>query len=192
MTRANIVKHMRVDKGSINDLIDAAWEKYKEGGRESILDAFTEAAADRAIGRYEEKIRAGFRRGGIELPDGALTMQTMQGIIGEQTGLELQGLSADSIVAAVDKLLSKRLSQALGVQVATVMDKDAMLDSINAAVLQAIKSGRAGEFVNRHAMHAARRYMAYKKAGVDPEAGPKINARKRARKYRKTHKLAWM
>ena len=192
MTRANIVKHMRIDKGSINDLIDAAWEKYKEGGRESIRDAFTEAAADRAIGRYEEKIRAGFRRGGIELPDGALTMQTMQGIIGEQTGLELQGLSADSIVAAVDKLLSKRLSQALGVQVATVMDKDAMLESINAAVLQAIKSGRAGEFVNRHAMHAARRYMAYKNAGVAPDAAPVIGARKRARKFRKTHKLVWL
>ena len=188
----SIVRHVRVNKGIMNDLIELAWQHYKEHGRESIRDAFTEAAADMAIARYDEKIRHGFAREGVELPAGELTAQGMQAIISERTGLQLASLSPDGVLEAVDKLLSKRLGEALGVPVATVMDKDAMLASINEAVLQAIKSGRAADFVNRHAMHAARRYMAYKNAGVDTANIERMSARKRARKYRKTHKLIWI
>lgn len=187
-----IVHTLRVNKGVMNDLIELAWRHYKENGRESLPNAFTEAAADLAIKRYDEKIRNGFARAGVPLPAGELNAQTMLGIVQQQTGLELQNLSADGIVQAVDKLLSQRLSQALGVTVATVMDKDAMIASINAAVVQAIRDGRAGEFVNRHALHAARRYAAFKNAGIGPENAAKIAARMRARKYRKTHKLVWL
>lgn len=187
-----IIHSMRVKKGIMNDFVALAWEHYKAHGRESITDAFTEAAADMAIARYQEKIRNGFARAGVPLPDGGLNAQTMQGIVSQQTGLTLDNLSPDAVTRAIDKLLSQRLSQALGVQVATVMDKEAMLASINAAVLQAIRDGRAAEFVNRHAMHAARRYMAFKNAGISEENAAKIANRARQKKFRQTHKLVWL
>lgn len=187
-----IVRTKRANAATWNDLIDSAWEHYKENGRESIKDAMTEAVADAAIKRYQVKITNGFKRAGIEIPpDEPLTAQALTEIIGERTGLELNSLSPDAIMGAVDKLLAERLSQALGVQVATVFDKEAMLQSINAAVLEAIRSGRAAEYVNKAAMHAARRYMTFKRRGIGPEDAEKLSARIRQKRFRATHRLVW-
>lgn len=187
-----IVRTKRASAATWNDLIDSAWEHYKENGRESIRDAVTEAVADAAIKRYQDKIINGFRRAGIEIaPDEPLTAQTLAGVVAERTGLELESLSPDAVMGAVDKLLAERLSQALGVPVTTVFDRDAMLASINAAVLEAIRSGRAAEFVNKTAMKAARRYMTFKRRGIGPEDAEKISARARQKKFRQTHRLVW-
>lgn len=188
---SKLVAKVRANRGAINDLIDDAWASYKAHGRESWADAFKEATANKVVQRYETKIRNGFKRAGVELPEGELTLQSMEDVIKDRTGLELDGLSPDSVMAAVDKLLSARLSQAIGVPVSTVFDKDAMLESINAAVLEAIRSGRAAEFVNKAAMHAARRYMTYKRRGIDAADAKKLAARAAQKRYRATHRLVW-
>ena len=189
---ARIVLRERVDRGAINDLIETAWAHYKRHGRESLADAFKEAAADKVIQRYEVKIRNGFERAGVTLPEGELTTQAMLAVIKERTGLELDSLNPEAVTAAVDRLLSERLSDALGVPVATVFDREAMMNSLNQAVLEAIRNGRAAEFVNRTAMSAARRYMTYKRAGISEDNAVRLDARRRQKKFRRTHKLIWL
>lgn len=192
MSRTQKIVHTyRANKGSINDFIDEVWTLYKAHGRESFGMAFSEAAANRVIARYETKIRNGFSRAGFELPAGELTQETMLGFVRETTGLDMDSLNPEAVTMAVDRLLAARLSQALGVQVTTVLDKDAMLASMNAAVLQAIRDGRAAEFVNKQAMRAARQYMTFKRRGIEPEAKDRVANRRRQKRYRSKNRLVW-
>lgn len=192
MNREALVAKARASRGAINDLIDAAWEHYKANGRESWATAFQEAAADKVVQRFEDKIRNGFSRAGLELPAGELNQATMLGVVREQTGLEVTSLDPESVTRAVDTLLAKRLSLALKVQVTTVFDRDALMASINDAVIQAIQSGRAGEWLNAKAYHAARRFATYQKRGVSMETAKVLAARARQKRYRGTHKLIWL
>ena len=187
-----LVDRYRANKGAINDLLDAAYEHYKAHGRDSWADAFREAAADKVLQRYEDKIRNGFRRAGLELPEGELTQEVMLGVVRDQTGLEVGNLDPDAVMAAVDKLLSARLSTALGVTVGTVMDRDALVAAVNGAVVEAIKSGRASAWINSKAYSAARKYVAYKNRGFDHDSAEKISNRQRQKRYRENHKLKWI
>ena len=116
----------------------------------------------------------------------------MLGVVRDQTGLEITNLDPEAITKAVDTLLAKRLSGALKVQVGTVFDRDALMASINSAVVQAIQSGRAGEWLSAKAYHAARRFATYQKRGVNMETAKVLAARARQKRYRGTHKLIWL
>lgn len=181
-----------MDRGAVNDLIDDAWRHYKEHGRESLQDAFKEATADHVVRRYELKIRHGFARAGIELPEGELSAAVLLGVVRERTGLDIDSLDADAVMAAVDRLLAARLSEALGVQVSTVFDREAMMQSLNQAIIEAIRNGRAREFISRKAMSVARRYATLKRLQIDAATWEKIEARKRQKRYRETHRLEWV
>lgn len=188
---SKLIANVRVSRGAVNDLIDRAWEHYKANGRDNWGDAFKEAAADQVISRYEVKIRNGFARAGLELPPGELSQDVMLQVVREQSGLELDNLNPDAVMAAVDKLLSKRLSQALDVTVTTVFDKDAMLQSINQAVIQAIRDGRGAQWLTGKAYKAARRMQTLRLRGVTEEAAAAMDLRRRQKKFRRTHKLEW-
>lgn len=187
------IRKLRVDKGSWNDLIDAAYTNYKEHGRESIRDAFTEAVADKVLQRYQVKIAAGFRRAGVEIEDGEpLTAEKLVTIIQDRTGLDIQHLSPEGVTTAVDKLLAERLSALMGVTVTTVFDRDAMMAAMEESVKQAIRDGRAAEFIGKHAMSAARRFATFKRRGVEsPEDHRRIMLAWYQKKYRRTHRLVW-
>ncbi len=191
MNRDKLVATARASRGAINDLIDSAYEHYKEHGRESWIDAFREAAADKVLQRYDEKIRNGFERAGLTLPEGELTQANMLSLVGEQTGLELSNLDPDAVMKAVDKLLSERLGAHLGVPITSVFDKQALLQSVNAAVVQAIQSGRAQAWISAKSYTAARRYATYKRRNIDKPTAEVLDARARQKKYRRTHVLKW-
>lgn len=187
------IRKLRVDKGSWNDLIDAAYENYKERGRESIKEAFSEAIADKVLQRYQVKIAAGFRRAGVEIEDGEpLTAEKLLTIIKDRTGLEINNLSPEGVMSAVDRLLSERLSAAMGVTVTTVFDRQAMIAAMDESVKQAIRDGRAAEFIGKHAMRAARKYATFKRRGIEsPEDHRRIMLAWYQKKYRRTHRLVW-
>lgn len=187
------IRKLRVDKGSWNDLIDAAYENYKARGRESIKEAFSEAIADKVLQRYQVKIAAGFRRAGVEIEDGEpLTAEKLLTIIKDRTGLEINTLSPEGVMSAVDRLLSERLSEALGVTVTTVFDRQAMMAAMEESVKQAIRDGRAAEFIGKHAMRAARQYATFKRRGIEsPEDHRRIMLAWYQKKYRRTHRLVW-
>lgn len=187
------IRKLRVDKGSWNDLIDAAYEHYKERGRESIKEAFSEAVADKVLQRYQVKIAAGFRRAGVEIEDGEpLTAEKLLTIIKDRTGLEINNLSPEGVMSAVDRLLSERLSAAMGVTVTTVFDRQAMMAAMDESVKQAIRDGRAAEFIGKHAMRAARKYATFKRRGIEsPEDHRRIMLAWYQKKYRRTNRLVW-
>ena len=187
------IKKLRVDKGSWNDLIDAAYENYKARGRESIKEAFSEAIADKVLQRYQVKIAAGFRRAGVEIEDGEpLTAEKLLTIIKDRTGLEINNLTPEGVMSAVDRLLSERLSAAMGVTVTTVFDRQAMMAAMDESVKQAIRDGRAAEFIGKHAMRAARKYATFKRRGIEsPEDHRRIMLAWYQKKYRRTHRLVW-
>lgn len=187
------IRRLRVDKGSWNDLIDAAYEHYKAGGRESIRDAFTQAVADKVIRRYQAKIVAGFARAGVVIdPDQVLTAEGLMTIIADRTGLEITNMTPEGVTAAVDKMLSERLSAALGVPVSTVMDRQAMMASMEEGIKQAIRDGRAAEFISAHTMRAARQYATFKRRGIEgPDMHRQIMLRWYQKKYRRNNKLVW-
>ena len=191
MAKKELVARLRVSRGSINELIDRAYDNYKENGRDSWGGAFKEAAADMVIARHEEKIRNGFARAGLHLPEGELGQDEILAVVRDQTGLELDNLNPDAVMAAVDRLLSNRLSQALGVQVSTVFDQEAMIQSIQASVVQAIRDGRAGAWLSGKAYKAARRMATLKNRGVSEETWEILDARRRQKKFRRTHHLQW-
>ena len=187
------IKKLRVDKGSWNDLIDAAYENYKARGRESIKEAVAEAIADKVLQRYQVKIAAGFRRAGVEIEDGEpLTAEKLLTIIKDRTGLEINNLTPEGVMSAVDRLLSERLSAAMGVTVTTVFDRQAMMAAMDESVKQAIRDGRAAEFIGKHAMRAARKYATFKRRGIEsPEDHRRIMLAWYQKKYRRTHRLVW-
>lgn len=186
-----LISRARVDRGAINDLIADAWEHYKAGGRESIQSAFGEAVADMVIRRYEDKIRNGFSRAGLELP-ADLNSATILEVVRTQTGLEIDNLDPDAVATAVDRLLSKRVSAALQVNITSVFDKEQIIAGINDAVIASIKSGRASKWVSGKVFKSARRYMAFKNAGLNAATADRLAARARMKKYRETHKLVWV
>lgn len=187
------IRKLRVDKGSWNDLIDAAYENYKARGRESIKEAFSEAIADKVLQRYQVKIAAGFRRAGVEIEDGEpLTAEKMLTIIKDRTGLEINNLSPEGVMSAVDSLLSERLSAAMGVTVTTVFDRQAMMAAMEESVKQAIRDGRAAEFIGAQAMRAARKYATFKRRGIEStEDHRRVMLAWYQKKYRRTHRLVW-
>lgn len=187
------IRKLRVDKGSWNDLIDAAYENYKARGRESIRDAFGEAVANKVLQRYQVKIAAGFRRAGVEIDESQpLTAEALLTIIQERTGLEINNLSPEGVMKAVDRLLAQRLSALMGVTVTTVFDREAMMAAMEESVKQAIRDGRAADFIGRHAMNAAQRYATFKRRGIEsPEDHRRIMLAWYQKKYRRTHRLVW-
>ena len=87
---------------------------------------------------------------------------------------------------------SERLSAAMGVTVTTVFDRQAMMAAMDESVKQAIRDGRAAEFIGKHAMRAARKYATFKRRGIEsPEDHRRIMLAWYQKKYRRTHRLVW-
>lgn len=188
-----IVARMRVDKGTWNELIEAAWINYKEHGRESIPNAFTEAVMDHVLRRYHTKIANGFARVGIYIdPEVPLTADGLALIINERTGLTIDTLTPQSVTAAIDRELSLRMTELLGVPIDSVLNPYEFRSALEQAAINAIHDGRATEFISRKAMAAARRYSTYQRRGLEsPEDRKRLANREAQRRYRKTHRQVW-
>ena len=183
---------LRVREGFWNDVIEGAWERYKAGGRESVRDALSEELLDRALGRYAEKIRAMFARGGIDIdPEQPITAEFLARLLSERTGLDFSDLSPEAITAAVDKELSQRLSEALQVPVSTVFDKEKLKEDLKAGIRLAIADGRGAALLTKAMLKSARAYATWKRRSVSEREQWQIMSRSYQAKYRLSYKQTW-
>ena len=191
---AKVVRRMRVDAGTWDELIESAWEHYKEGGRESIRQAFTEAVADSVIKRYSEKIRNGFERAGLHIDsDVQLNAKTLAAVVSEKTGLDIETMTPQSVTAAIDKVMAAKATEVLRVPVSSVMNIGEFRQSIEEAALKAIEDGRAVEYISKVAIRAARKFETMKRRGLETKEDQKSYLNRVAqKKFRKTHKLVWI
>lgn len=192
MAKRVSLARMRVREGFWNDVIDGAWQRYKDGGRESVRDAVSQELVDRALGRYAEKIRAMFARGGIHIdPEQPITAAFLAELLSERTGLEIDNLSPEAVSAAVDKELSLRLSEVLLVPVSTVFDKEKLKADLMAGVRLAIADGRGAALLTKAMLKSARAYATWKRYSVDEREQRQILNRSYQRKYRLSYRQEW-
>lgn len=192
MAKRISLARVRVREGFWNDVIDGAWQRYKDGGRESVQDAVTDELVDRALGRYAEKIRAMFARGGIHIdPYQPITADFLAQLLSDRTGLQIDNLNPETIKAAVDKELSLRLSGVLLVPVSTVFDKERLKTDLIAGVRLAIADGRGAALLTKAMHKTARAYATWKRYSVDEHEKRRILNRSYQRKYRLSYRQKW-
>lgn len=189
--RVSLAK-LRVREGFWNDVIDGAWERYKDGGRESVRDAVTQELLDRALERYSDKIRAMFARGGVHIDAGEkITADFLTRLISERTGLDIYDLSPESIKDAVDRELTARLSEVLQVQVTSVFNEAQLKEDLKAGIRLAIADGRGAALLTKAMVKSARAYATWKRYSVEENEQRRILNRSYQRKYRQSYKLVW-
>ena len=192
MAKRVSLARLRVREGFWNDVIDGAWERYKEGGRESVRDAVTQELLDRALERYSDKIRAMFARGGVHIDPGEkITADFLTRLISERTGLDIYDLSPESIKNAVDRELTARLSEVLQVQVTSVFNEAQLKEDLKAGIRLAIADGRGAALLTKAMVKSARAYATWKRYSVAEHEQRRILNRGYQRKYRQSYKLVW-
>lgn len=176
----------RAGEGIENDIANAILDALTND--ESVTDAVVEVVLDRAIERYQGHIAAMLRRGGFDVEDGEpITVELLMEKISAATGLDLDDLSIDAITAAVDTLAADRLSNALGIEVSTVIDTATLLDELEAAAVAAFADGAAG-LVPRGLYNRARNAATWARLGVDKKQVQNVLAQ---RKYRQSNIYDW-
>lgn len=182
----------RVRQGAWDDVIEGAWERYQAAGRESLADAWTDELTDRILKRYEDKIKAMFRRADVPFEEGeTINKEWLCTRLTDTLGVEVSDITPETIKNAVDKAMAQRLSEALGMTITTVMDVEQIKIDISAGVVEALESGRAADLIYDGTLMAARKYATWKRNQTEGLNKPAIQNQIAQKKYRRTHKLVW-
>lgn len=187
-----VLYRQRVRAGAWDDVIEAAWQRYVEGGRESLANAWTDELTDRILARYDGKIRALFGRAGVEVGEGeTINKAWLLQRLTDSLGVPVEDITPEAIMGAVDRGLAARLSEVLRVPVSTVMDMERLKADVREGVILALQDGRAADLIYDTALAAARRWATWQRHGddLDPKTVQNNQAQK---KYRKTHRLQWV
>ena len=188
---ATIATH-RATAGLIQDLVDLAYDHYEATGSwAGVGGAVSDGLAQQAIDRFEPKIRHGFARAGVDLPDGPLTVATLKQVVGDRLGVEPDDMTPEGIKAVFDAKLSEALSNDTGLNLTSVLSAG-IQDAIRAEVIRAIVDGRAAALLDRHLMSRARKLAAMKQAGyTDRENQRKMLLRLYQTRYRRNNRYVW-
>lgn len=170
----------------------AARYRRKGGDDTAMLEASARAIADWYIEKHHEHIAAALRRWGIELEDGALTIDSLVKTVSSHAEIKIESLTPDAIRDAVMRAASARISEYLGV---TVDIKSGYVDWQQvaiAAAAQAVATGRANRIVSAQTLHRLQTSRAFQALGIMTAAERK-RAKNRIyqREYRKTHRQVW-
>ena len=194
-TKALAIATSRENAGMAGDILGMIEDAYFEQGMDlqDAINSVQDQLIQRAIDRYSDKIRAALARAGLDLPDGELTLEAIKGAVIDKTGLDLTDLTPDAMVAAVDRLASDRLSVAIGVQVASVMNGATLADNIRAGVAKAITAGRGMALLTNGLSQRARVEMTWNRAGITTEQQRRrVLSAWYQKKYRRTHVEVWV
>lgn len=141
----------RVGRGYIYEFGQILSESNDRGV--GVSDIIRERIVQRGIDRYSDKITAAMRRGGVDIEDGEpLTEDKLRDILAEQMGVAketLDGLNSESILAEIDREASARLSDALGFDVGSLLDADALAANIEAGLTERLE-GMLDEQIERY------------------------------------------
>lgn len=139
-----------------------------------VSDIIRERIVQRGIDRYSDKITAAMRRGGVDMEDGEqLTEDKLRDILAEQMGVArdtLDGLNQDTILAEIDREASAKLSGALGFDVGSVLDADALAASIEAGLaerMEAMLDGQVEKYLPVETLKRLRVAATWARSGLD-------------------------
>lgn len=189
--KALAIATKRANAGMAGDILDAIADAYFEQGMDlsdaiaSVQDQLVQAAID----RYSDKIRAALARAGLDV-EGELSLDAIKNAIIEKTGLELTDLTPDAMAQAVDTLAAGRLSEELGIEVASIAGGN-LAEAITSGVAQALADGRASQLVGRQLTKQARDAMTWKRAAIGPDDQKRIPQRVYQKRYRRHHVEVW-
>lgn len=180
----------RAGEGLENDIANAVLDALTDDT--SVSDAVLEVLTENAIERYSDKISAMLRRGGIEIENGEpLDAAKLLEVLGDALGYDLEDLSETGFVGAVDAEISRRMSEAIGFEVASVLDAGALASDIEAALIERVGSGTGG-LVSARLLRRLKDAGTWSRAGYDTEARRRVMLTVAQRRYRVENKMVWV
>lgn len=183
------IHRLRAGEGLERDLAVRVWERIKAG--EAATDIATDELAQVAIERFTPRIRHAMGRAGFPLPEGELTPQNLAQVIGDAMGLDLADLTPESIADALDRRMAAEVSRRLGIEVESLRDPQALQEAAKAAIIDAVKTGRANKLISKLKIRQMRNAAAWAQAGIGPGEREQYLNRWYQKKYRRTHREVW-
>ncbi len=184
---------IKLDRANASSLVDVVKEivAAHENG-EAWGDATSEVLIDRIIQRYSGHVTAALRAKGVPIEDGeVLDGAALLRIVNERSGLEIAEWTPGAIKTALDEYMARRLSDAIGVEIDSVQDLEAVKQALIDAAAEAVVSGRATAFISRAMIKRMRVAKAWQAGGVEPDDRRKTLARWYQKKYRRSHVAVW-
>lgn len=175
------------------DIVQACID-LKLDGDMTWSDAVAQLVAEKALQKYQGHIRAAFARVGVELAaDEIITVPVLLRVIEQKSGLQVESLSSEGVMAAIDGQLSAQLSARLGVAVPSVMGGvDAIKDALISAAKEAVSSGRATKLITAAMIKKIRTVKTFDGAGITTEEEKrKVMARIYQKRYRRHNREVW-
>lgn len=196
MRKENYFKSTRWNAGIGNSLQSALGSSLDdESEREAIGDgalaAVLEPVANLALTYYDKRIRAYFARGGIDIGDDVLTVESIKKKIEASTGLEIAELTAEGFLLALEKPIARAVSELLGFVVTKVLDREEFRRQVKTHVLQRLVDGEGGGVVTGRALHQLRDAATWAQSGLSSGDRRRLMNRVYQKRYRRTHAQTW-
>lgn len=181
----------RATGGMAGDILGMIEDAYFTQGLslQASIESVHDQLVQMAIDRYSDKIRAALGRAGLDV-DGELTLESIKAAVIEKTGLELTELSPDAMAAAVDQLAARRLSDELGVEVATLAG-GGLADAVRSGVRQSLADGKVPRILGARLSGQVRVAMTWKRGGFDPLERKRIMGKIYQKRYRRNNVEVW-
>lgn len=173
-------------------------ERFKEGMALLPPDAVPTAAvyesvADWIFDRYDLRIRARFARMGLKMPeDGPLTVESIRDMVRARSGLEIEELTPDGVMRAVDQQLAAQLSERLGFTVSTVFDVETVKAEVKAQVLEKLANGEGAGVIKGRSLRKLRAVATFARAGWTVPEAQKVLNRIYQKRYRRRNVEKWV
>lgn len=180
----------RARAGSLLDIGGEIWAAHDAGAGWS--DAVSEVLADKIITRYRGHIAAALRSKGVAIDDTeTLDGATLLRLVNDRAGLSIAAWTPEAVRAALDAFMAGRLSDVLGVSVASVQDVGAIKQSLIDSAAAAVQSGRPNAFVSKSMIKKIRVAKAWNVGGVAVPDRRATLARWYQKKFRRSHRAVW-
>ncbi len=189
------VATMRENAGTINKLTDQIIDDWVAGDDFGVaLERASGQLVEEVAARYSDRIRNALRRAGLQVEEGeVLTPDKIKEIVGQQAGIDFQDLQADGIVAGMDRLLSKKLSAMIGIEVTTVADGAALRGAVEVGLKEALLNGTAERLITEVLRKRARSAATWAREGVTNKADrERLERRAYQIAYAETHSQVWV
>lgn len=189
------VATMRENSGTINRLADQIVDDWVDGQDFSVaLERARSELVEEVAGRYSDRIRNALRRAGLQVEEGdILTPDRIKEIVGEQAGIDFDDLQAGGVVSGMDRLLAKRLSSMIGIEVTTVADGAALRAALEVGIKEALLNGTAERIISSVLERRARAAATWAREGVKNKADrARLERRAYQIEYAKTHSQIWV
>ena len=180
----------RVARGFENDIAFELGRYLSEG--KSLTDSAINILLDAGINRYSDKLTAMLRRGGVEIEDGEkIDAETVGKLLSRGLDYDLDDLSEGGVISAVDTEVSRRVSEVIGFEVASVLDAEALASELEAAIVERVGAGGASGLVSAKLLKRLKDAATWSRAGYDDFDRRRVLMSVAQRRYRQSNRMVW-